>query len=290
MKFKHFAPPYVFMGYQYPFEDAQAAVIQVPYDSTTSYRSGTRNGPHAIISASRQLETYDLELGVETFDKIGIHTLDEIEPDVDSPKSMISRVEELVSEVITKKKFPVMLGGEHSISTGAVRALKKKYSDLSVLQIDAHADLRDEFENSMYSHACVMRRIREEVDKVVQVGIRSITKDEMEFIHSEKIEKSIQFGAYIDRGKVLKNLSKNVYVSIDLDGFDPSFCPGVGTPEPGGLNWEEVIRLLHSVCEHKNVVGFDIVELAPIPGSNQSEFLAAKLAYKMLGYSLLLNK
>ena len=290
MKFKHFAPPYAFMGYQYPFDEAKAAVIQVPYEGTVSYKPGTRNGPHSIISASRQLETYDIELAAETCDKIGIHTLEEIEPDVDSPKGMINRVEDLVSVVVTKKKFPVILGGEHSISTGAVRALKKKYNDLSVLQIDAHADLRDKFENSMYSHACVMRRIREEVDKVVQVGIRSVSIEEMKFIHSEKIEKSVQFGSFIDRASVLRGLSNDVYVTIDLDGFDPSICPGVGTPEPGGLNWEEVVRLLRSVCENKKVVGFDIVELAPLPGSNQSEFLAAKLAYKMLGYSMLLKK
>lgn len=290
MKFKHFAAPYVFLGYQYPFEDANAVVIQVPYDSTTTYRPGTRNGPHSIIMASRQLEAYDVELGVETADKVKIHTLEEVEPDLDSPKGMVDRVEDLVSEVASKKKFPLILGGEHSISTGAVRALRKKYPDLSVLQIDAHSDLRDKLKGSPYDHGCVMRRIREEVDKVVQVGIRAVSREEMEFIESRKIENTIQYGSFVDTGAVLKNLSDNVYVSIDLDGFDPSVCPGVGTPEPGGLGWEEVVRLLRAVCENRNVVGFDIVELAPLAESNQSEFMAAKLAYKMLGYSLLLKK
>ena len=290
MKFKHFAAPYVFLGYQYPLEEAKALIIQVPYDSTTTYRPGTRNGPHSIIIASRQLEAYDIELGVETASALKLHTLDEIDPDLDSPKGMVDRVEDLVSEVISKKKFPVILGGEHSISTGAVRALKKHYKDLSVLQIDAHSDLRDKLKDSLYDHGCVMRRIREEVDKVVQVGIRAVSKEEMVYIESEKIEKTIQYGSYIDTGAALKNLSDNVYISIDLDGFDPSICPGVGTPEPGGLNWEEALRLLRSVCENKNVVGFDIVELAPLGESNQSEFMAAKLTYKLLGYSLLLKK
>lgn len=289
MKFKDFAPPHVYMGYQYPLDKAKAVVVPVPYDSTTSYRCGARDGPRSIINASRQLEALDLELGVETSSKIGIHTLDEIEPNVDSPKEMINRVEDVVDELVKMKKFPVSLGGEHTISIGPLRALKREYPDLSVLQIDAHADLRDSFEGSIYSHACVMRRIREEVEKAVQVGIRSASKDEMLFIEEEKLSPSIQWGPYIDRSKVLKGLSKNVYITFDLDGLDPSEAPGVGTPEPGGLNWEEVMTLLHSVCENKNVVGFDVVELSPIPGSVQTDFLAAKLVYKMLGYSLLLS-
>jgi agmatinase len=289
MKFKHFAPPYAFLGYQHPFESAKAVVVQVPYDGTTSYKAGTRDGPHAIITASRQLEAYDIELGLESASKIEIHTLDEIEPCVDCPKETINRVEDLIEEIVAKKKFPLMLGGEHTISIGAVRALKRKYENLSVLQIDAHADLRDKFEDSMYSHACVMRRIREEVEKAVQVGIRSASNEEMEFIEEEGIEKSIQWGDSVDRSSVLRGLSDNVYISIDLDGLDPSIMPAVGTPEPGGLNWPELMNMLRSVCESKNVVGFDIVELSPIPGENRSEFLAAKLAYKMLGYSLLLH-
>jgi len=289
MKFKHFAPAYAFLGYQYPLDKAKAVIAQVPYDSTTSYKGGTREGPHAMISASRKLEAYDIELGVETAAKIGIHTLDEMQPCADSPKETVNRVEDLIEEIVGKKKFPVMFGGEHTISTGAVRAIKRKYPDISVLQIDAHADLRDRFDDSMYSHACVMRRIREEVDKVVQVGIRSTSSEEMKFIEEEGIEKSIQWGDSIDRGDALRGLSDNVYITVDLDGLDPSIMPGVGTPEPGGLNWPEVMNLLHSVCERKNIVGFDIVELCPIPGSNRSEFLAAKLAYKLLGYSMLIK-
>lgn len=289
MKFKDFAPPYVFMGHQHPLEKAKAVVIPVPYDSTTSYRCGTRDGPHAIISASRQLEAFDLELGAEPAAKLGIHTLDEIEPNVDSPKEMINRVQDLVAEITGKKKFPVVLGGEHSISVGPVRALKQEYPDLSVLQIDAHADLRDTYQDSMYSHACVMRRIREEVDKAVQIGIRSASKEEMDYIAEENLNSSVQWGPFVDRSKVLRGLSKNVYITFDLDGIDPSEAPGVGTPEPGGLNWEEAMRLLHSVCDNKNVVGFDVVELSPIPGSVQTDFLAAKLAYKLLGYSMLLK-
>jgi agmatinase len=289
MKFKHFAPSYSYLGYQYPIEKAEAVLIPVPYDSTTSYQPGTRNGPHALISASRQLEAYDIELGGEIAAKVGIHTLDEMEPCVDSPKETVNRVEDLTEEIISKKKFPIIIGGEHTISIGAVRALKRKYSDLSVLAIDAHADLRDKFEDSIYSHACVNRRIREEIDKAVQVGVRSASAEEMKFIEKEKIENSIQFGDSIDRGKVLRGLSDNVYITFDLDALDPSIMPAVGTPEPGGLNWPEVMRLLRSVCEAKNIVGFDVVELSPTPSSTRSEFLAAKLVYKMLGYSMLLK-
>ncbi len=283
MVFTHYKAPYAFMGIRMPLNESRVAVIPVPYDGTTSYRGGAKDGPHAIITASRQVEIYDIELKKETAAKTGIHTTDEVEPDTDSPKKTIDRVASLVEELLEKGKFPVVLGGEHSISIGPVIALKKKYPGLSVLQIDAHADLRDSYEGSRYNHACVMRRIRENVETAVQVGVRSMDKSEADHIEKNGLGKYI-FGKEFDEKKILKLLSDDVYISVDLDGFDPSQVPAVGTPEPGGLLWDDALPFLRSVCRKKNVVGFDINELAPLPVSNQSEFFAAKLAYKIIGY------
>jgi agmatinase len=197
----------------------------------------------------------------------------------------VERVEEQAVEILESGKFPIMFGGEHSVSVGVVRALAKKRKNLSVLQIDAHADLRDEYEGTRYNHACAMRRIRESVKSTVHVGIRSVCKEELDFMKKAKIEANIHWAPDFDEKKVLSQLTDEVYVSIDLDGFDPSECPGVGTPEPGGLKWAQTLKLLNLVSQKKRVVGFDVVELLPIPGSVQSEFFAAKLAYKLLGYS-----
>jgi len=286
MRFPYVKAPYSFMGYKRDFKESDVVVVPVPYDSTTSYGGGARNGPHAIITASRQVETYDLELKRELAEEINIHTMEEIEPDTDSPEGTVKRVEEAVDEIIENKKFPVVLGGEHSISLGPVVSLKKKYKKLSALQIDAHGDLRDSYENSKYNHACVMRRIRENVEKCVQVGIRAVSKDDVEFIKKEKIEDHIYYGRDFDINKIVKQLGNEVYVSIDLDGLDPSEVPAVGTPEPGGLRWDETLKLLRKVSEKKKIVGFDVMELAPIPGNIVSDFFAAKLTYKMLNYSM----
>lgn len=284
MVFTHYKAPYAFMGYQCPMEESKVVVIPVPYDSTTSFGGGARNGPHAMILASRQVEFYDLELKDEFAFKIGLHTADEVEPDTDSPQRTVMHVSELVSEVLEKGKFPVVFGGEHSISLGPVMALAKKYPKLSILQLDAHCDLRDRYEGSRHNHACVMRRVREVVKgPVVQVGIRSMDRTEAEYIEKNNLGSYI-FGTEFDSAKILKLLSDDVYITIDLDAFDPSEVPAVGTPEPGGLRWGQVLPLLREVCKKRHVVGFDINELAPIPGTTQSEFLAAKLAYKMLCY------
>lgn len=284
MVFTHFRAPYAFMGYQCPLAESRVVVIPVPYDATTSFGGGARNGPHAIITASRQVEFYDLELKDEVAFRIGMHTTDEVEPDSDSPQKTIARVSEVVAEVLEKGKFPVVLGGEHSVSLGPVSALTKKYPKLSVLQLDAHGDLRDSYEGSRYNHACVMRRVRETVKgPVVQVGVRSMDKSEAEYIQKNRLQDYV-FGTEFDSGKIAKLLSDDVYITIDLDAFDPCEVPGVGTPEPGGLRWAQVLPLLRSVCSKKNVVGFDINELVPIPNTTQSEFLAAKLAYKLLCY------
>lgn len=285
MAFTHIRAPYAFMGYQCQMKESRVAVMQVPYDGTTSFMAGTRYGPHAIITASRQVEFYDRELDMDVAEKLGIHTLDEMEPDMGSAEKTVARVEEMAEDVLSRGKFPVMFGGEHSVSAGVVAALAKKHKSLSVLQIDAHADLRDEYEGTKFNHACAMRRIREHVKSAAQVGIRSVCRDELDFIRSAKLEEHIHWGAEFDTKKILSQLTDEVYVSIDLDGFDPSDCPGVGTPEPGGIKWAQALKLLRSVAETKRIVGFDVVELLPIPGTVQSEFFAAKLAYKLLGYS-----
>ena len=285
MAFTHFRAPYAFMGYQCPLDESKVAILQAPYDGTTSYMAGTRYAPHAIITASRQVEFFDRELNRDVAEALGLHTFDEIEPDMGSAEKTVKRVEEMAEEVIEEDKFPILFGGEHSVSVGMVAALSKKHKDLSVLQIDAHADLREEYEGTKYNHACAMRRIREYVKCASQVGIRSVCREELEYIKKARLENHIHYAPEFDIDKVLSQLSDNVYVSIDLDGFDPSECPGVGTPEPGGLKWLQVLKLLRAVSKKKKIVGFDIVELLPIPGSVQSEFFCAKLAYKLLGYS-----
>ncbi len=285
MTFLHVRSPYAFAGCQCPLEESRAVVMQVPYDGTTSFRAGTREGPHAIITASRQLELFDRELGRDIAEEVGIHTLPEMEPDTGSAEKTVRRVEEMAGDVLAGGKFPVMLGGEHSVSAGAVAALAKKYKDLSVLQIDAHADLRDEYEGAKFNHACAMRRIRDHVKATVQAGIRSVCREEMDYITKEKLDDRIHWGAEFSEAEILSHLTGTVYVTMDLDGFDPSECPGVGTPEPGGLKWLQVLKLLRAVSQKKKIVGFDVMELMPIPGTVQSEFFAAKLAYKLLGYS-----
>ncbi len=280
------------MGVQNEFKDSDVVILPVPYEGTISYRGGTREGPHAILTASRQVEFFDLEFGKEVVFDIKLHTTDELEPDCDSPYKTIKRVEEAVGEILKNKKFPIVFGGEHSITLGEVFAIKKKYQNLSVLQVDAHADLRESYEGSKYNHACVMRRVREDakIDTVVQVGIRAIDKSEYDYIKNKNIKNDIYFGRKFDSNKIVERLSENVFITIDLDCFDPSIIPAVGTPEPGGLLWEEVIGLLRTVAKKRRIVGFDIVELAPISGQVVSEFLAAKLTYKLLGYSFLLKR
>jgi len=272
------------------FESARVAVLPVPYDSTTEWHSGTRKGPKSIIEASFYLEWFDIELGGEIIN-IGIHTLPELEPAMSSPKDMADRVDVTVRNLLDKSKFVVTLGGEHSISYGAIRAYNTNYRDFSVLQLDAHTDLRDKYLGTTYSHACVMRRVIE-ICPITQVGIRSMSLEEKEFILAKGLKPFIcnqdNISSSID--KIIQTLADNVYITIDLDVFDPSIMSAVGTPEPGGMLWHEVINLLHAVSQKRTVVGFDIVELCPDQGPESCSFLAAKLAYKLLGYSLMPDK
>jgi agmatinase len=266
------------------YKSSKAVVLPIPYEATASYGAGTRNGPQAIISASRQVETYDDDFGLEPC-QVGIATSGELEPELSSPEAMMTRIEEAASEIIENGKFLLSLGGEHSITSPLVKAHKGRFPDLSVLQVDAHTDLREKYQGSRYSHACVMSRVGE-ICRFVSVGVRS-------FCDSENERQALQEGRIIESKAfrrnpgavsiILSQLTDEVYITFDLDGFDPSVMPAVGTPEPGGLLWDEAIELIMAVGRSKNIVGCDIVELAPIPGLIYPDFTAARLAYKLIG-------
>ncbi len=256
--------------------------MPVPYSSTTYWKSETKEGPRAIIEASRHMELYDLE-AKKDISNIGIFTLEPLEPSKNSPKETIEMIEGAVNQIVDDDKFPLILGGEHSISLGAVMGLRNKFQDFSVLQIDAHSDLRDEFQGTKYHHANVMRRIRDLGVSVTQVGIRSVSEEEIDYIEKEKIE-TLFYAPELPVREIIKTLKEHVYITFDLDGLDPSIMPATGTPEPGGLGWYETLNLLSEVSKEKKIIGADIVELDPIPGISAPDFLAAKLAYKIIGY------
>jgi agmatinase len=285
-----FLPPQNFAGLTSPycdFSNARVVILPVPYDSTTEWHCGTRHAPQAIIDASQYLELYDLELGREIH-KVGIHTLRSLQPSLGNPEKMIERVSKVASELIKQKKFPVMLGGEHSLSLGMVQALKENFGDFCVLQLDAHTDLRDEYLDTRYSHACVMRRIHE-LCPIIQVGIRSLSSEENEFLTKNKMHPYYISTSSTDMPPpedIVRTISEQVYVSIDLDVFDPSVIGAVGTPEPGGMHWVEVLNLLRCVSRNKHVIGFDLVELCPGINDHSAAYLAAKLAYKFIGYAV----
>jgi agmatinase len=266
-------------------ERAHAVILPVPYDGTVSYMSGARLGPRAIITASQSMELYDEELGA--FYEHGIHTLPDLEVVAD-PKAMVDRVAEAVAWGLDLDKCVITLGGEHSITSGPVRAYAKKYKNLSVLQFDAHGDLRNEFHGTPWSHACVMRRVREMVP-AVQVGIRSISEEEAEVIAEKKWPVFSARKTRAMRGDysaIADALTEEVYVTVDLDCFDPATVPGVGTPEPGGLDWYELTEIVGQVARRRKIVGFDIMELMPLGGQVRSDFLAARLTYRLWGWTL----
>lgn len=266
-------------------ESASFVVVPVPYDLTTTYQGGTRKGPAAILEASCNMELYDEEIKAEIY-RVGIHTMEPLEAVASGPEGMLERIEEAVSGVFELGKIPVMLGGEHSITLGAVRAARKRYPKLSVLHLDAHADMRMSYQGTPYSHACIGRRMIE-LCPVVQAGIRSMSVEEADFLRKRRLPVYSATTIRRDRawvGKLIQRLSKDVYITVDLDAFDPAVMPATGTPEPGGMLWHDVLDLLREVFRKKNVIGFDLVELAPIPGMVAPDFLAARLAYRMMGY------
>jgi len=264
------------------FETSKVVILPIPYDSTTTWRSGSRDGPLAIIDASQHLELYDHELDRESH-LVGIHTLPELQPSMKGPEETVIRVHEVASDLIRKDKFVVMLGGEHSLTVGMVKAFRQRFDSLSVLQLDAHTDLRDAYEDSKYSHACVMRRVLEYCP-IVQVGIRSLCEEEHRFLTQNQMQPFFSEGLPLDIDGIVSALSTDVYVTIDLDVLDPSIMSAVGTPQPGGISWHEILKILRRVAETRRIVGCDLVELCPAQGPPSCAFLAAKLAYKLIGY------
>ncbi len=263
-------------------ENADIVIIPVAYDGTSTWVKGADKGPAAIIEASANMELYDIETDSEAYRK-GIYTEDTITSDITTTE-MINAVNGTVQYYLEKNKFTVVIGGEHSVSIGSIKAHAEHYANLTVLQLDAHADLREEYNGSIYNHACVMARIKESCP-IVQVGIRSMDSSE-----NESMDKTRTFFAEDIHNnkdwikKVISKLSDNVYITIDLDAFDPSIMPSTGTPEPGGLLWYDVLALLKEVSSKKNVVGFDVVELCPDDRNKAPDFMAAKLIYKLLSY------
>jgi len=265
-------------------ENAKVLIWPVPFEKTVSYGGGTKDGPDAIIEASRNMELFDEEIGGETA-QIGIHTLPAIDADREVNEMMQSLYDE-THRLLKLNKFICMLGGEHSISSPVIKAHHELYPNLSVLQIDAHADLRDQYDGTPYSHASIMRRVVE-FCPAVQVGIRSLSAEEARVIPSLPTK---VFYAKDIVGKTdwiddaVANLTEDVYLTIDVDGFDPSLIPTTGTPEPGGLGWYEVVWLIKKAAEKRRIVGMDVTELSTSPGNNSPSFLTAKLIYKTLGY------
>jgi agmatinase len=265
-------------------DNAKVVVVAVPYDYTSTWIKGADKGPKAIIEASASLELYDIETDSQLYLN-GIYTdVGLMESTIGAPEEMIEQVRKRVLRYIEQKKFVVLIGGEHSISIGSIEAHATRYHNITVLQLDAHADLRNEYNGSKYNHACVMARVKE-LCPIVQVGIRSMDSSERKFLDKDKVffAKDIHDNRdwFVD---VVSKLSKEVYITIDLDVFDCSLMPCTGTPEPGGLFWYDVLALLKTVSENRDIVGFDVVELCPCDSNKAPDFLAAKLIYKLLSY------
>ncbi|MGC8662623.1 MAG: agmatinase [Candidatus Micrarchaeia archaeon] len=266
------------------YSTAKVVALPVPYDSTVTYQPGARNGPHAIIAASRNIELYSCEIGAD-ISKIGIYTTDELAPDMSSPENMISRIEKEVGIILNDKKIPLLLGGEHTITLGALKAFKDSGGEISIIQFDAHSDSRDSLFGSKYMHATVMARAKELFNNVVQVGIRSIDEESAKKLNSLQIFFADQ--VHNDIQNVIKSINelttKDVYITVDLDVLDPSIMPSVGTPEPDGLTFNELTKIIGGIAKEKKLVGLDIVELSPIPYLEAPNYTAAKLIYLILG-------
>lgn len=278
-------PPYNFLGLPQEFtiyEKAQVAIVPVPFDLTTSWMAGASQGPKAIIEASGYVELYDIETRSEAYLR-GIFTDGDVQ--AKDNQELNKKVHERVRKHLDASKFVVTLGGEHSISYGAAQAHIERFDNLSILHLDAHTDRRDEFEDNKFSHACTLRRISELNDDIVSVGIRSLDKGELQYLDERKVFYAEDIFHSMDWSKqVIDLLQPNVYLTFDLDVFDPAIMPSTGTPEPGGMYWYQVLGLLKDVIAARNLVGCDVVELSPDEQNKAPDFLAAKLIYKILSY------
>lgn len=263
---------------------AKVAILPIPFDKSVSWLKGAAKGPKAIIEASKQIELYDIETDTEVY-KHGIFTTKPV--NATSSKKLMSQTYEKTLSLLEDGKFVVSLGGDHSVTVGPLKAHKEFYKDISILHLDAHADIRDSYENNKLSHACVMARAAEMVDNIVSVGIRS-----MDISEKNSLKKGNTFFAHnicstSDNkwtNDVIKKLGKKVYLSLDVDVFDTGIMPSTGTPEPGGLDWYQVTGLIKKLCQTKELIGMDVTELSPTPSNKAPDFLVAKLIYKTLSY------
>jgi len=266
----------------YDYKGSGIIIVPVPYDETSTWMKGSDRGPDAIMEASVNLEFYDVETRSEVHRK-GIHTIAPV-LEKRSPEELVNAVSRKTSELLLEKKFPVIVGGNHTVSIGSIKAFSENFKDLSVLQLDAHSDLRQEYEGSRFNHACAMARASE-FAPVIQVGIRSMAAEELPYVNKDRIFLSHEL--YYDKTlyqKAIEKLTKNVYITIDLDVFDPSLMPSTGTPEPGGPGYYEIMHFLRDVAGSRNIVGFDVVELCPSPVNKYPDFVAAKVIYQLLSY------
>jgi len=263
-------------------KSAKIALIPVPYDGTSTWGKGADRGPEAFLEASENMELYDIETDSEVYQQ-GIFLADPVTEDR-SPEQMVEAVHQVANELIREGKFVTLFGGEHSISIGSIRAFRENFEDLTVVQLDAHADLRPEYLGSTCNHACALYEASKTTN-LIQVGIRSMDISENEHLDRDKTYFAHEIHNRNEwMHRALNQMTDNVFITIDLDAFDPSFMPSTGTPEPGGLGFYQVMEFLKLIFNHKNVVGFDIVELAANPDERSSDFVAAKLYYKMLSY------
>jgi agmatinase len=287
-------PPHNFLGLDAEhcdYTQSAALILPIPYEATVSYGQGARNGPAAIIEASRQVELYDRELDGEPALTYGIHTLPALAQVNSGPEAMVEAIAACAEEHMRTGKLLVGLGGEHSVSAGIARAIHAIHGDFVMVQIDAHSDLRDTYEGSPYSHACVARRVLDLGATVVQLGIRSICREEIKLIRTERSRLRVFFAEDVHAGQYLRALAglvrgRTVFLTIDVDGFDPALVPATGTPEPNGLTWTQVLDIIRTIATESQIAAIDCVELAPIPGTHASDFLAAKLVYKALSLTL----
>jgi agmatinase len=266
----------------YDYSGSEIIILPVPYDETSTWMKGSDMGPEAILEASVNLEFYDVETSTEAHRK-GIHTVEPV-LEKETPEKLVNAVYSRTLRLLSDKKFPVIIGGNHTVPIGAIKAFSETFKNLSVLQLDAHGDLRQEYEGSEFNHACAMARARE-FAPIVQVGIRSMSVDELPYAESDRI--FYAHNLFYDKklyGKAIEKLTENVYITIDLDVFDPSLMPSTGTPEPGGPDYFEIIHFLKDVIKEKNVVGFDVVELCPSAVNKAPDFIAAKIIYQLLSY------
>ena len=261
-------------------DEAKVVLIPVPYDGTSTWQKGADKGPQAFLEASENMELFDIETRSEVYKK-GVYLTPPVTEN-SSPEKMVEAVYKTTKNYIQQEKFVTLFGGEHSISTGTIRAFNESFEDLTVVQIDAHADLRKEYEGSKCNHACAVHEASKTTN-LIQVGIRSMDAEELEYMDENQVY--FAHDLYEDwMDDAIGQMTPNVFLTIDLDAFDPSILPSTGTPEPGGLFWYETLDFIRTIFKKKNVVGFDIVELCPNPAEKSSDFLAAKLYYKMLSY------